>query len=101
MITISPHPSGAVLSVHAQPGAAKNECKGEYNEGLKVSVTQAPEKGKANKAILELLAKQLGVKKSQIELVSGEIAPKKRFLFHGLAPDRLREMLRESGATKR
>jgi uncharacterized protein YggU (UPF0235/DUF167 family) len=56
---------------------------------LKVSVTQAPEKGKANKALVELLAKGLALRKSQIELLSGETSAHKRFLIRGLKPDEL------------
>ena len=52
---------------------------------LRVSVTQAPERGKANKAIIELLSRQLGVKKSQIELIAGQTAPQKRFLLRGVS----------------
>ena len=47
---------------------------------MKVCVTQSPEKGKANKALMELLSKTLGLKKSQIELISGETSHQKRFL---------------------
>jgi hypothetical protein len=56
---------------------------------LKVSVTQAPEKGKANKALVALLAKQLSLRKSQIELLSGETTAQKRFLIRGIAPAEL------------
>jgi uncharacterized protein YggU (UPF0235/DUF167 family) len=48
---------------------------------LKVSVTQVAEKGKANKALVELLCRQLGLRKSEIELVSGETSHEKRFLI--------------------
>mgnify|MGYP002637677477 FL=1 len=49
-----------------------------------MSVTQAPEKGKANKAIVEVLAKQLGLKKSQVSLLSGETSQRKKFLLSGV-----------------
>ena len=61
---------------------------------LKVSVTQSPEKGKANKAVIELLSKKLGLKKSQIELISGETSHQKRFLVRGITPDELAERIR-------
>ena len=51
---------------------------------LKVCVTQSPEKGKANKALVELLSKSLGLKKSQFELISGETSHQKRFLVRGI-----------------
>ena len=48
-VQIEPHPQGVVIAVRAQPGAKKNGITGEHDGALKVSVTQAPEKGKANK----------------------------------------------------
>ncbi|MCX5643831.1 MAG: DUF167 domain-containing protein [Phycisphaerae bacterium] len=49
MLSIEPHPEGAILPVRAQPGARRNEIRGEQDGALKVCVTQSPEKGKANK----------------------------------------------------
>jgi uncharacterized protein (TIGR00251 family) len=89
MIELSDHPEGIVLPVRAQPGAAKNGIRGEQNGMLKVSVTQVAEKGKANKAIVEVLAKGLGLKKSQVELVAGELSPQKRFLIRGVSREEL------------
>lgn len=47
------------------------------NMHLKVYVTTVPEKGKANKAVIELLAKELKVPKSHISVVSGETSSSK------------------------
>ncbi|MFT5525744.1 MAG: hypothetical protein ACI9HK_003714, partial [Pirellulaceae bacterium] len=60
---------------------------------LKVSVTQAPEKGKANRAIAEFLAKMLGLKKSQIRLLNGEKCSEKEFLIAAIAMDELRDRI--------
>jgi uncharacterized protein len=92
--TLEPHADGTILSVCAHPGARRNEIRGVQDGMLKVSVTQAPEKGKANKAVVELLSKKLGVKKSQIELVAGETSHQKRFLVRGIRPDELAERIR-------
>lgn len=80
MLDLQPHADGTILPVRAQAGARRNEVRGIQDGSLKVCVTQAPEKGKANKAIAEVLAKWLGVRKSQIELISGETASQKKFL---------------------
>jgi hypothetical protein len=56
-------------------------------------VTQAPEKGKANKAVIELLSKLLGLRKSQIELLAGETSSQKRFLVRDVPPDELRRRI--------
>jgi len=89
MIALEPHSEGTILPVRAHPGARRNEIRGHQEGMLKVSVTQAPEKGKANKALLELLAKQLSLRKSQIELVSGETSSQKRYLIRGVTPEDL------------
>ena len=60
---------------------------------LKVAVTTAPEKGKANRAIIALLAKSLGVRKAQITLLTGQTSPEKRFLITGVTIEGIREQL--------
>ena len=82
MLALESHPDGLILPVRAQP-ARRNEIRGVQDGGLKVCVTASPEKGKANKAMIELLAKSLGLKKSQIELISGQTSHQKRFLLRG------------------
>jgi uncharacterized protein (TIGR00251 family) len=81
MIGLEPHAQGVVLPVRAHAGARRNEIRGQQEGMLKVSVTQAPEKGKANKAIIALLSNALDLRKSQIELLSGETSPQKKFLI--------------------
>ena len=92
-ITLKPHAEGTILPVRAHPGARRNEIRGEQEGMLKVSVTQAPEKGKANKALIGVLAKGLGLRKSQIELVAGETSSRKRFLVRDVSPDELAERI--------
>ncbi len=66
-----------IITIKVTPKAKKNEVKGwadgpEGQKILKVSVTEAPEKGKANNALIELLAKHYKVPKSSMEIVRGE-----------------------------
>jgi uncharacterized protein YggU (UPF0235/DUF167 family) len=56
-------------------------------------VTQVAERGKANKALVEVLAQGLRVKKSQFELLSGDTSNQKKFLVRGIAPQRLAERI--------
>jgi uncharacterized protein (TIGR00251 family) len=74
---------GVIVPVSAQPGARWNGIVGVRNGMLRVAVTAAPEKGKANRAIVRVLSDALDVPKSAIELLSGETAGKKRFLVYG------------------
>ena len=100
MIDLPIHPDGILLPVRAQPGARRNEVRGIQEGALKVCVTQAPEKGKANKAIVEVLAKWLGVRKSQVELISGETASQKKFLVRGIEQEDLAERIKARLAAK-
>lgn len=76
--------SGISLPVKAQAGARRNGITGEHDGQLKVSVTQAPEKGKANKALMKVIAQELGLKTSQIELISGATSASKSFQVVGI-----------------
>ncbi len=88
-VALEPAPDGVFLPVRAQPGSRKNGVVGVHDGRLKVAVTQVAEKGKANDAIVEVLAKSLQLKPSQISLVSGPTNPQKRFLVTGVSVDEL------------
>ena len=93
MIDLAPHTDGVILPVRARAGARSDAVTGHHAGMLKVSVTTPPEKGKANRAIIALLAKTLNVRKSQIELLTGQTSPEKRFLITGVTIDELREQI--------
>ncbi len=71
---------GIVLPVRARAGGRTNALQGVHDGCLRVSVTTAPERGKANAAIIKLLAGCLGLSKSQIRLLRGQTSPRKEFL---------------------
>ena len=92
-----PVKDGVTLKVKLTPKAAKNALvRAEYDEGgnmlLRASVTAVPEKGKANAALIKLLAKKLGLPKTNIRLIAGEQSRHKTVLFAG-APDDLMKLL--------
>jgi hypothetical protein len=84
MIAIMEHAEGCVLPVRAQPGARRAGVLGQQAGALKVAVTAPPEDGRANKALVEALRDVLDLKRSQVELLSGETSRDKRFLIRGL-----------------
>jgi uncharacterized protein (TIGR00251 family) len=59
------------------PGARADAVVGWRGDALKISVTAAPEKGKANRAVVALLAETLGVPAGSIVLVAGEASQDK------------------------
>jgi uncharacterized protein (TIGR00251 family) len=65
--------SGAAMTVHVTPRARKSELTGIMPDGtLKIRLAAPPVDGSANKALLELLAKVLGVRISALEIIGGE-----------------------------
>lgn len=93
MIELDVTDEGIILPVKARPGARTSGIRGVHDGALRVSVTQAAEKGKANKALLGVLGKTLGLRKSQIELVSGPTSSRKRFLVRDVSEEQLRQRL--------
>ncbi len=80
MVSLVAVEAGVLLPVKAYPKAKKNAVTGFHAGRLKVSVTEAPEKGKANDAIIQLLASSLNLRKSQLTLFKGATSPLKEFL---------------------
>ena len=68
------------LSVKVTPRSSRDEVVQLSDTSYKVFTTAAPEKGKANAQVLVLLAKRLGVNKSQLHLVAGLASREK--IFH-------------------
>lgn len=63
---------GAALTVRVTPRARTTEFGGVLEDGtLRIRVQEPPIEGKANKALLSYLAKVLGIRKNQIQIVAG------------------------------
>lgn len=86
---------GIRLPVKAVAGARRSKIVGAQDGALKVCVTQVAEKGKANQAIIAMISKELGLRKSQIQLVSGHTSPRKVFLIGRITRDELAERIDE------
>lgn len=82
---------GAVLQVHAVPGAKHTEIRGEYGGRLKIAVKAPPEDGRANEELLNYLAKRCRVK---AELVHGASSRRKTIRLEGLSAQAAAELLR-------
>ena len=72
------------LRVRVSPGARSNAVLGRHGEGWKVRVTAAPEGGKANDAVLRLLAERLDLPGKSLTLVSGPSSRDKIVELHGI-----------------
>ena len=83
-----------VLALHIQPGARKTEIVGIYGNALKIRLAAPPVDGKANLALIDFLAGQLGIKKGAITLISGESCRAKRLRVSGLEAALVRNQLK-------
>ncbi|HEU5002785.1 MAG TPA: DUF167 domain-containing protein [Actinomycetota bacterium] len=78
---------GVVVAVFCQPGAVRTAVIGMHAGAVKVKVKAPPEGGKANDALLELLAERLGVPRSSATLLSGSQSRNKRVHVLGRSPE--------------
>jgi uncharacterized protein (TIGR00251 family) len=77
---------GAItFEVRVAPRARRNRIVGVQDGALKVALTAPPVDGAANEALKKLLAKALGVSKSNVEIVRGDRARVKVLCAHGVS----------------
>jgi uncharacterized protein (TIGR00251 family) len=74
---------GLVLSVRVQPRASKNEILDVRDGHLRVRTTAPPDDGKANRAVIRLIAKYLRVAPSRITLLRGNTRRNKQLRVTG------------------
>lgn len=83
----------ARLNVRLTPRASRAEVRGFTGDTLHVRVTAAPVDGKANDALIRLLAGRLEVPRGAIRVVAGQTAREKLLAIDGLTPEELRRRL--------
>ena len=89
------------LRLRVSPGAGRTAIVGRYGEGWKIRVTAAPEGGRANDAVLRLLAEALAVPRDALTLVSGHSGRDKIVELAGLGPALAERRLTSASATDR
>jgi uncharacterized protein (TIGR00251 family) len=67
-----------VTSRSAKPGIGGWRAGADGREELEVRVAEAPTDGSANNAVVKLLAKALGVSRSELSIISGAASRHKR-----------------------
>lgn len=82
------------LHVKVVPGASRTRVAGRYGDGIKVQVSAAPERGKANDAVVAVLAEWLAVRPHCITITAGHTQPRKQVRIDGVSPAQLAEKLR-------
>jgi uncharacterized protein (TIGR00251 family) len=74
----------ARITVTVSPGASRTELIGRHGDGWKARIAAPPEQGRANTALLTLLATTLGVRRDEVRIVTGETGRRKVIQIEGL-----------------
>jgi len=92
------HEPSARLTLRVSPGAARSAVVGRHGAGWKVRVTAAPEDGKANDAVVRLLADTLALPRRDVRIVSGRASRDKTVALAGMSPEEIERRLAEASA---
>ncbi|MCP4262942.1 MAG: DUF167 domain-containing protein [Planctomycetes bacterium] len=86
--------NGVVFTAKIVPGSSgSTRFCGLLDGMIKVKVSAAPEKGKANKCLIRFLAEQLDIKKNAVSIIAGLTSPVKRVQVLGVSAESLMEKL--------
>ena len=100
MVAIEHCHGGVIVPVRVRAGARRTGVAGVHDAALRVDVSAAPEKGKANLGVRAVLARVFDVPKSAITLSAGTTSPQKRFFVRGLSVDAAQALVQEALADR-
>ena len=83
-----------IFELRVSPRASRSEIVGMHGGALKVRIAAAPVDGAANAELIKVLAKYLGVAKSDISIVSGETSKNKRIKIENLSVSKFEELIK-------
>jgi uncharacterized protein (TIGR00251 family) len=89
----------ACVGLRVSPGAARSEVVGRHGSAWKVRVAAVPEGGRANRELVGLLARVLGVPRARLDLVAGATARDKVIQVEGMTLEEIERRL-ETGQRK-
>lgn len=87
------HPKGATILVLVAPRASRTKVVGVHDGRLKVQLSAPPVDGAANTQLVEFIAGELGVRRGDVGLISGQSSRRKTLLVTGVTPDEVRRAL--------
>jgi len=86
---MKPHPDAVLLDIRVKPRAKRAGLLGRHGGALKVAVRAAPERGRANEELVQVLAEALDLPASAFELVTGATSQDKRLRVSGVTDEDL------------
>jgi hypothetical protein len=95
MINLKESKKGLTIDIQVIPHASRAEIAGEQDGAFKVKVTAPPVEGAANDACIKLLAGELKLKKSQMEIFSGAKSRRKTVLIKNISRAELEKKIKD------
>ncbi len=83
-MNVKEHDGAVTFDVLVQPRASRAKLGPVHDGRLKVAVTAPPVDGEANAAVIELIAKTLGVSKGAVEVIAGQSSRRKTVRVAGV-----------------
>jgi hypothetical protein len=93
MINFTEKNGSLIFTVRVVPRASKTEMVGEHDGALKIRLAAPPVDGAANEELIKFLAKILAVRKSEVEIVSGQTAKVKQIRIQNTTKPKIAEVL--------
>ena len=91
-------PRGLTVQLKVVPGASRTQVAGVLGDRIRVAVAAAPQAGRANRAVCQLLADVFGVHRCHVVVVSGMTRPLKTVVVEGVKmPDAVSRLRRALG----
>lgn len=87
------------LQLRVSPGAKRSAVVGRHGTAWKVRVHASPEDGKANAAVVKLLADTLSLRERDVQIVSGHASRDKTVALAGLRPEEIERRLAEASGS--
>lgn len=84
MIPLRETETGVIFRIRVVPRASRSEMAGIQGDALKLRITAPPVEGKANEACIALLAELLGMKRTQVTIISGHASRTKTIAVDGV-----------------
>ena len=94
MWQVREHDGTVIFDILVQPRASRARLGPVHDDRLKVAVTAPPVDGEANAAVIELLARQLGVPRGAIEIAAGQTGRRKTVRVRGVSRATIEELAR-------
>ena len=89
------------ITIIVSPGAARSELVGRHGDGWKVRVAAPAERGRANEALVDLLAGALALPRDRIRVVSGHASRRKLVEIADLDPEEVGRRLEAAAPSNR